>query len=130
MIACEGGYYFGRRGKGQAVDLEGKVIRKFKGGDIVPLHVQNFIDAVRGRDASLLNAPLEMGNGAPQYRLGKLGQHCVSYWKNIQPGATRCRQFTRSVASIDRRYGTTDEPLWHQDKAIGFPSGSDSRPKN
>jgi predicted dehydrogenase len=62
VIACEGGYYFGRRQKGRAVDLEGKTIREFKGGDIVPLHVQNFVDAVRARDATMLNAPVEMGH--------------------------------------------------------------------
>ena len=62
VVACEGGYYFGQRHKGRAVDLEGKTIREFSGGDIVPLHVQNFIDSVRKRDASMLNAPVEMGH--------------------------------------------------------------------
>ena len=62
VIACEGGYYFGQRQKGRAVDLKGKTIREFKGGDIVPLHVQNFVDAVRARDNSKLNAPVEMGH--------------------------------------------------------------------
>lgn len=62
VIACEGGYYLGQRQKGRAVDLEGKTIREFKGGNIVPLHVQNFIDAVRSRDAGSLNAPVEMGH--------------------------------------------------------------------
>jgi len=62
VIACEGGYYFGQRQKGRAVDLEGKTIREFEGGDIVPLHVQNFVDAVRARDSSMLNAPVEMGH--------------------------------------------------------------------
>ena len=62
VIACEGGYYLGQRQKGRAVDLNGKTIREFKGGDIVPLHVQNFIDAVRSRDPGVLNAPVEMGH--------------------------------------------------------------------
>ena len=62
VIACEGGYYLGERQKGRAVDLQGKTIREFSGGDIVPLHVQNFIDAVRSRDAKMLNAPVEMGH--------------------------------------------------------------------
>ena len=60
-VVCEGGYYFGQRHKGRAVDLDGKTIQKFKGGDIVPLHVQNFIDSVRARDSEMLNAPVEMG---------------------------------------------------------------------
>ena len=62
VIACEGGYYFGQRQKGRAVDLEGKTVREFKGGDIVPLHVENFIEAVRPRDREKLNAPVEMGH--------------------------------------------------------------------
>ena len=62
VIACEGGYYLGERGRGRAVDLKGKTIREFKGGNIVPLHVQNFVDAVRSRDANSLNAPVAMGH--------------------------------------------------------------------
>jgi hypothetical protein len=62
VIVCEGGYYLGQRQQGRAVDLEGKTIRAFKGGDIVPLHVQNFVDAVQSRDAGSLNAPVEMGH--------------------------------------------------------------------
>lgn len=62
VIACEGGYYLGQRQRGRAVDRSGKTIREFSGGNIVPLHVQNFIDAVRHRDPSRLNAPVEMGH--------------------------------------------------------------------
>lgn len=62
MIVCEGGHYLGQRQQGRAVDLDGKTIREFKGGNIVPLHVQNFIDAVQSRDAGSLHAPVEMGH--------------------------------------------------------------------
>ncbi len=62
IVACEGGYYVGQRQKGRAVDLDGKTIREFKGKDIVERHVQNFIDAVRSRNADMLNAPIEMGH--------------------------------------------------------------------
>lgn len=62
VVACEGGYYLGQRGRGQAVDREGKQIRAFKGGDIVPLHVANFIEALQNRDRSLLNAEVEVGH--------------------------------------------------------------------
>ena len=61
-IVCEGGYYLGQRQKGRAVDRKGNTIREFDGGDIVPLHVQNFIDAVQSRDSKMLNAPVEMGH--------------------------------------------------------------------
>lgn len=44
------------------MDLEGKTIREFKGGDIVPLHLQKFVDAVRARDRGMLNATVENGH--------------------------------------------------------------------
>ena len=62
VIACEGGYYLGQRGSGKAVDKNGKEIRKFKGGDINALHKANFLEAVRTRDNSTLNAEIETGH--------------------------------------------------------------------
>ena len=92
VIACEGGYYFGQRQKGRAVDLEGKTIREFKGGDIVPLHVQNFVDSVRSRDASMLNAPVE-------------GGHYSTGWANLgniafQTGAAYSKDQLTSAGSL------------------------------
>ncbi len=59
---CEGGRYEGQRGKGKAFDNDGKLIKEFGGtsGDV--RHQQNFIDAVRSRDASSLNADVEVGH--------------------------------------------------------------------
>lgn len=62
VVACEGGYYLGQRGRGKAVDLAGKTIREFRGGDMMRAHVENFLDAVRSRDASTLNAGAEIGH--------------------------------------------------------------------
>lgn len=63
VIVCEGGYYMGRRQNGEAVDKDGKTIRKFSSGtDIIVRHVDNFIKAVQNRDASILNAPIENGH--------------------------------------------------------------------
>lgn len=59
---CEGGRYEGQRGGGVAYDAAGKVIRRFKGNSGNGLHQQNFIDAVRAGDSSLLNADVEVGN--------------------------------------------------------------------
>ena len=59
---CEGGRYEGQRGRGVAYDADGKEIRRFKGNNGDHVHQQNFIDAVRARDASLLNAEIEVGN--------------------------------------------------------------------
>lgn len=62
VVACEGGYFLGQRGRGQAVDKNGKEIRTFKGGDINALHKQNFIEAVLSRDSSQLNAEVAVGH--------------------------------------------------------------------
>ncbi|MCA9140016.1 MAG: gfo/Idh/MocA family oxidoreductase, partial [Planctomycetales bacterium] len=61
MAYCEGGRFEGQRGRAVAFDNDGKKIREFSGsGD--GKHQQNFIDAVRAQDRSLLNAEIEVGN--------------------------------------------------------------------
>ena len=62
VVACEGGYYLGQRGSGKAIDLKGKEIRSFKGGDRMQLHTRNFLDAVRAQDKNLLNSEIEVGH--------------------------------------------------------------------
>ncbi|MFC1757398.1 Gfo/Idh/MocA family protein [Planctomycetota bacterium] len=59
---CEGGRFEGQRGRGQAFDADGKVIKSFRGDSGMGHHQQNFIDAVRSRDASSLNTDVEVGN--------------------------------------------------------------------
>jgi hypothetical protein len=59
---CEGGHYEGQRGRGAAFDSKGKTIRKFEGNSGNTVHQANFIDAVRSRDRSLLNADVNVGN--------------------------------------------------------------------
>ena len=58
---CEGGRFEGQRGRAQAIDADGNVIKKFRGsGDVI--HQANFIDAIRKQDSSILNAEIEVGN--------------------------------------------------------------------
>ncbi len=59
---CEGGRFEGQRGRGAAFDKDGKQIKRFSGNSGDGLHQKNFIEAVRKRDASILNAPVEMGH--------------------------------------------------------------------
>ena len=59
---CQGGRFEGQRGRGAAFDKDGKMIKQFKGNSGNGLHQQNFIDAVRAHDASILNADVEIGN--------------------------------------------------------------------
>jgi predicted dehydrogenase len=59
---CEGGRIEGQRGRGAAYDNEGKKIREFKGTSGMGIHQQNFIDSVRTRDRSTLNADVQVGH--------------------------------------------------------------------
>ncbi len=61
FVQCEGGYYMGRRGGGAAYDTAGKKIRGFSGGS-GSSHAQNFIDAIRANDSSLLRAEIKVGH--------------------------------------------------------------------
>lgn len=76
---CEGGRFEGQRGGAVAYDNAGKVIKKFSGNSGNKLHHQNFLDAVRARDASILNTEVEVGHHSTgwcnlaniAYRVGK-----------------------------------------------------------
>ena len=59
---CEGGRFEGQRGRGVAFDKNGKEIKSFKGNSGQTIHQQNFIDAVRRRDRSILNAEVQVGH--------------------------------------------------------------------
>ncbi len=59
---CEGGRFEGQRGRAAAFDRDGKLIKQFKGNGGQPNHQENFIQALRQHDASLLNAPVEVGH--------------------------------------------------------------------
>lgn len=62
-VVCEGGYYLGQRGRGKAVDRNGKEIKSFRAKvDTVFTHVENFAIAVQTRNAEMLNAPIENGH--------------------------------------------------------------------
>jgi predicted dehydrogenase len=62
VVVCEGGYLLGQRGSAKALDLQGKIVREFRGGDMMRLHVENFLHAVRRRDHKLLNTDVELGH--------------------------------------------------------------------
>lgn len=59
---CEGGRFEGQRGRGAAYDNDGKKIREFRGNSGNQLHQDNFIEAVRTRNRSSLNAEVEVGH--------------------------------------------------------------------
>jgi hypothetical protein len=62
VIECEGGYIIVQAkdySLAQAFDREGKLLKEFKGNGN---HYENFIEAVRSRKASQLNAPIIEGH--------------------------------------------------------------------
>jgi len=77
VVQCENGYYAAGEGGGWIYDNDGKKVKQVtgSGGE----HHQNFIDAVRSRKVSDLNADIEKGHlssalchmGNISYRLGK-----------------------------------------------------------
>ncbi len=77
ILQCERGYFAGFRGGGWVYDNDGEKIRQFK-GDGGSQHAANFIQAVRNRNAEILNAPIQEGHissavchlGNLSYRLG------------------------------------------------------------
>jgi hypothetical protein len=87
LAYCEGGEFHGQRSRAVAKDKDGKVIREFKGNSGDVLHQKNFIDAVRSRDASGLNADIQVG-------------HDSTSWSNFANIAFRSgKKFTRDQAN-------------------------------
>ncbi|MCA9059318.1 MAG: gfo/Idh/MocA family oxidoreductase, partial [Planctomycetaceae bacterium] len=62
IVYCENGRYEGQRGRGQAFDKSGKLIREFRGNSGGDLHQKNFVDAVRANDSGLLNTEVQVGH--------------------------------------------------------------------
>ena len=93
---CEGGRFEGQRGRGAAYDKDGKKIKEFKGGS-GSRHQQNFIDAVRSRDASSLNTDVELG-------------HFSTGWCNLANIAFRAGE---TFSYSDARQVTGDHGVWN-----------------
>ncbi len=66
VVYCEGGRLEGQRGSAVAYDNDNQLIQRFKGngGGGQEAHAQNFIEAVRTRNASMLNADVEVGHNS------------------------------------------------------------------
>lgn len=99
VVACEGGYLLGARQTAKAYDKAGKEIKSFKGGDIVPLHAENFLSAVRSRDRSTLNAEIEVG-------------HDSTGWCNLANVASRAAAMPYATAAAAQAVESL--PVWSQ----------------
>lgn len=92
---CEGGRFEGQRGRAVAFDQDGKKIKSFRGNSGGG-HQANFIEAVRQRDASLLNAPVKIG-------------HDSTGWCNL---ANIAAQAGGEFSLADAKQAV-DAPVWH-----------------
>ncbi len=85
VVAAEGGYLLGSRQNARVIDRDGKTIRTFKGGDIVPLHVQNFFDAMRSRRRESLNSEAQVGHDSTGWcNLANVGYQTASSFSSEQ----------------------------------------------
>ena len=104
---CEGGRYEGQRGRGVAYDRDGKEIRRFKGNSGNTVHQQNFIDAVRAQQASVLNTDVDIGNDSTgwcnlaniAFRAGKTYSSKV-----IDNGFPDMKRLAQELAGVLSRY--------------------------
>ena len=80
---CEGGRFEGQRGRGVALDKDGKKIKEFRGNSGSVLHQKNFLDALRA--AGCFTAQYRCGGGPLLDRLVQPGQHRISVGRRLFP---------------------------------------------
>jgi predicted dehydrogenase len=133
-VKCEGGYFVGGRGGGSTYDLAGKLIKKYR-GDGGRSHIANFIQTVRSRKHTDLNADIAEGRLSTamcqlaniSYKLGKVAapdDNC--YTKQIEAAKTN-PYFASRWESIKKhlkinKVDTTKTPM-----LIGAPLQLDSK---
>lgn len=107
IVYCEGGRFEGQRGSGTAFDADGNVIRKFKGNSGMGHHQQNFIDAIRSRDAATLTAEVEIGHHSSGWcnlaniavRTGAAMRHDAVMSVQLQPWLTMMQELHNHAAA-------------------------------
>ena len=81
IVHCENGYFAGGAGGGWIYDNNGKKVQKFVGDGGRQKHFSNFINAVRSRKASDLNADIQQGHLSSSLShmaniSHRIGRHC------------------------------------------------------
>jgi hypothetical protein len=93
IAVCEGGRLEGQRGKAVAFDKDGKPVRTFSGNSGGRLHQQNFLDAVRHRDAKRLNTDVLVGH----HSTGWCNLANVAYRAGSQYSASAANSLAKEV---------------------------------
>lgn len=116
VVYCEGGRFEGQRGRAVAYDLQGKVVREFRGnGDV--RHQQNFIDAIRARDRSLLNAEVAVGNDSTGWcNLANVAVRCGTSFSEEKANQTSLSQWNDLLGEMGQHLQAHDLSL--QDQSI------------
>lgn len=97
------GYFHGQRGSGIAFDASGKEIKKFKGNNGDVAHQQNFIEAVREQDRSLLNAEVEVGNASTGWcNLANIAVRAGGAFSSDEAREIDLEQWTTLVDEMDK----------------------------
>lgn len=97
---CEGGRLEGQRGSAKAFDVDGKLIKQFKGNSGQIEHQRNFIDAVKSRDYESLNAEVAIGKA-------------TSEWCNLANIAFKCgTSMSQDRAAVVAKAAEGAEKIW------------------
>jgi hypothetical protein len=104
---CEGGRLEGERGKAVAFDNEGKKIRSFSGNFGNPSHHENFVQALRTRDASILNADVEVGHHTSGWcNLANIAYRVGSQFSSEKAAAIDMPEWTGLIQEMDKMLGS------------------------
>ena len=113
---CEGGKYLGERGKGVAIDNDGKVIRKFKGNSGSVTHQANFLEAVIANDSTMLNADVEVGNNSTGWcNLANISFRTGSQMSAQQAREVKLPQWQSLMDQMEQHLGTYNTKISGQE---------------
>jgi len=106
---CEGGQLHGQRGGAVAIDAEGKKLKRFTGNS-GSRHQQNFIEAIREGDSSLLNASAQVGHDSTTWcNLINIASRVTASESESAEQSERATEVLESLAKIAKASGKADE---------------------
>ena len=116
VAVCEGGSYFGERGKGKAIDNDGKVIREFKGKGGTEAHAANFLTAVKAADPAMLNADVEVGHHSTGWcNLANISFRAGSQMSNEQAREVKLPQWQALLDRMEAHLGIYNTKISDQE---------------
>lgn len=106
VVYCEGGRFEGQRGRGVAFDNDGKKIREFGKSSGDRRHQANFLEAVRKRDSSILNADVEVGHYSTGWcNLANIAVRAGNKFDSNQAKEINLEQWQTLVGEMEKHVG-------------------------